>query len=142
MQHRRAGDQLILRLDRGEEIVEELTLFCRTEGLEAATLMGIGAVQDTEIGYYDLATYTYLTRKVPEICEILSLSGNVALVDGDRSIPFVHAHVALGTRDFAVLGGHLLRATVAVTAEIVMTPLSTNLARRLDDEVRLKLWSL
>lgn len=142
MQHTIRGDQMVVRLDRGEEVVETLTGLFATTGVAAASLTGIGAVRDTELGYYDLATKSYRTRQVPEVCELLGLVGNVALVEGDPSRPFVHGHVTLGTPTFEAIGGHLVRATVAVTVEVVVTPLPGALSRRLDPEVGLRLLDL
>ena len=41
----------------------------------------------------------------------------------------MHMHTALGDDNYKVIGGHLKDATVAVTAEITITPLSTKLMR-------------
>lgn len=130
------GTRLIVRLDRGEEVLSSLVSLCTAQGIGCASLTGIGAVRDTELGYYDLGSFTYLTRTIAEPCELVSLVGNVALVDG---APFVHAHASLGDRELRLVGGHLVRATVAVTVELVLDVLEARLERALDPEVKLKL---
>jgi predicted DNA-binding protein with PD1-like motif len=138
MEHRptKPGTRLLVRLDRGEEVLASLAALCSEQGIACASLTGIGAVRDAELGYYDLESFTYATRSVPEVCELVSLVGNVALVDG---APFVHAHATLGDRELRLVGGHLVRATVAVTAEIFLDVHEGELERALDPEVRLKL---
>jgi uncharacterized protein len=136
MDHKHLGDRLFVRLDRGDEVIASLTALCKDHDIGGASLTAIGAVKDAELGYYDLESFTYLKRDVPEVCELLGLSGNVALVDGE---PFVHAHATLGRRDFSTLGGHLVQATVAVTVEVFLEPTPTALTRELDEAVKLKL---
>ena len=130
---------VMVRLDRGEEVISALTELCKNHGIEAGHLSAIGAVRDAELGYYDLASFSYQTRKLPEIYELVSFLGNVALVDGE---PFVHAHATLGSPDLSLLGGHLMSATVAVTLEVVLTVFDTRFERALDPEVKLKLLKL
>lgn len=142
MEHRHttAGERLILRLDRGEEVIERLTTFCVDHGIAGATLSGIGAVKDAELGYYDLGSFSYRSQTIAEVCELVSLLGNVARLDDGST--FVHAHATLGDRDLRLRGGHLVRATVAVTVEVALDPLPQALARAFDPEVKLKLLEL
>jgi len=139
MEHRNLGARRLVRLDRGEEVLSTLVSLCADQGIACASLAGIGAVMDAELGYYDLGGFTYLTRTIPEVCELVSLVGNVALVDGT---PFVHAHASLGDRDLRLVGGHLIRATVAVTVEVFLDVHETRLERAFDPGVRLKLLRL
>jgi uncharacterized protein len=136
MRHERLGDRIFVRLDRGEELLVALTRFCKDQGIGCASLTGIGAVEDSVLGYYDLGLFTYLNKTIPGVCELVSLTGNVTLVDGE---PFIHAHACLGRRDLTILGGHLVQATVAVTAEVFLDPCEGSLERVLDPEVKLKL---
>ena len=56
-----------------------------------------------------------------ESTELLSTEGNLAPgPDG----PFTHIHVVLSDDGHAVRGGHLVKATIAVTAEIHLRDLS------------------
>jgi predicted DNA-binding protein with PD1-like motif len=51
--------------------------------------------------------------------ELLSLEGNVFPSDGEGE-PIIHLHVMLGSPSGSVMGGHLLKATVFTTTEIVI----------------------
>lgn len=140
MDHRHEGRHILARFDRGEELVSSLTNLCREHDIGCASLTsGIGAVRDAEVAYFDLQHQTYRTRKIREICEIVSLSGNVALVQGE---PFLHAHVALAKGDLEVLGGHLLGAIVAVTAEVFLDVWEQHVTREPDPDLKLNLLKL
>lgn len=139
MEHRHLHNRLVVKLDRGEEVLESLTALCKEHDITCASLSGLGAVKNSELGYYDLSTFSYQTQTIPDVCELVSLVGNVALVDG---APFIHAHVSLGDRDLKLVGGHLVRATVAVTVEIFIDPSDHQLERAHDPEVKLNLLTL
>lgn len=128
-----------VRLERGDEVIASLTAFATEHGIHAGSMSGIGAVMDTELGFYELETQTYHRKTFAEDHELLSLIGNFSRVDG---APFVHAHVTLGGSDFRVVGGHLFKAVVAVTVELVVRPLEGAVDRSLDEACGLKLWSL
>ncbi|CAM9351787.1 unnamed protein product [Sphacelaria rigidula] len=64
--------------------------------------------------------------------EILSLAGTIC-PDG------AHLHASLGDHNGAVLGGHLVRATIHTTAEIVIgEALALSFSRRMDDDTGYK----
>lgn len=128
-----------VRLEVGDEVIGSLTAFAKERGIYAGGINGIGAVKDTELGYYELETKTYHRREFAPDHELLSLIGNFSRVEG---APFVHAHVTLGGADFKVVGGHLFRAVVAVTVELVVRALPGEIDRHLDEACGLKLWGL
>ena len=106
-----------LRLDRGEEIFESLREFAAREGIRSAGFTGIGSIDEAELGFFDPATLTYSRRRFEGDHEIGSLTGNISFLDG---APFPHGHLVLGGRDFVAHTGHLFRAVVSVTCEILV----------------------
>ncbi|NNF06679.1 MAG: DNA-binding protein [Candidatus Eisenbacteria bacterium] len=129
------GSSFVLRLERGEEIHETLKAFARDKGIEGAVVSGIGAVQSAELGFYHLDRQEYERRALPEITELLSLQGNLCLLEGK---PFLHAHVVLMKSDFTLAGGHLFAATIAVTGEFHIQP-TESMVRLPDPKVGLPL---
>lgn len=122
--HRENGRALV-RFDIGEEFPGALAEWCGREGIRsAAVLCGIGMLRDTEIGRYDGRAYR--SETVPGPSEVLSLQGNVSLKEGE---PFVHLHVSLADEDLNARGGHLFSGTVAMTIELLMLELGTDLVR-------------
>jgi len=121
MDFSRQGKDVFVRLDPGEEMHESLRGLSQPLRMAAAVITsGIGRVRDAEIGYLD-ADGAYQTVVHEDAMELLSTEGNLAPgPDG----PFTHIHVVLSDDGHVVHGGHLIRATVAMTAEIHLRDLS------------------
>jgi predicted DNA-binding protein with PD1-like motif len=126
----------LLVFHTGQEVMKGLLAFARKHKLVAGHLTGIGAVSDAVIGYFDPQKKTYLRNHEKEQAEVLSLTGNLALVEDE---PFFHVHVALGRRDGSARGGHLFEATARPTVELVLTAFRDPLRRRTDPETGLPL---
>lgn len=129
-------------LERGEEFFSSIVRYCREHDIHWATLQGIGAVEDIEIGYYDLANREYVFRREMGPFEVASLDGNITETDGEE--PMLHVHAVLSRCDESLecLGGHLKRAVAAVTLEVVMWEVTQPLIRRTDEQTGLKLITL
>lgn len=121
----------VLRIDPGEELVASLTAFARRENLRGGLISGLGAVGETELGFFVRATSSYVRRTLAGEHEILALTGNISELDGE---PFPHCHIIIAGEDFAAVGGHLFSAVVTVTceAQIVVAGGTIRRARRPD----------
>ena len=115
--------------------------FCEKRGIKGGVFTAIGAVKNTEIGYYNLEKREYFFKEVPEEREVASMTGNIAEAEGKLVI---HAHAVLSAMDdtLSCIGAHIKEAEVAVTLEVFLTPLSVPLARVYDEETGLKLLQL
>ena len=56
------GGLIVLHLDRGEAVRAALEGLARDEDLRGARVHAIGALEDPEIGYYDLDARSYRTK--------------------------------------------------------------------------------
>ena len=123
MEHTRSGSDIFLRLDPGDELHASIQAVCQSEGVSGAAITsGIGRVRDTDIGYLgDDGIYQRVV--LPEGNELLSMQGNVSVLDGK---PFTHIHIVLSDDDHDVHGGHLFSSIVHVTAEIHIRILEKN----------------
>ena len=133
---------------RGEEVLPSIAAFCEKEKISSAVFSAIGAVKESKIGYYDLATKKYGQKEYPSEMEVASMTGNVALVypEGTRGVdgkPFVHCHAVLSAMEEGMenqpIGGHVFEAKVAVTLEVRLTAFQGSIERALDNEIGLKL---
>ncbi len=131
------GPTYVVRMDAGERIVETLKALCERDGIGAGFFNGLGAVSEAEIGHFDPSANEYVWARLSGPCEIVSLYGNVTVVDGE---PFIHAHVALGDTAFAVKGGHLREAVVSATCEVTLTRFRDDIGRKKDGATGL--WKL
>jgi len=122
---------IALIFEQGDEVISNLERFANEQGLTAARFTAIGAFQQVTLGYFDWERKDYERMRFEEQVEVLSLIGDVAL-DGNKAK--VHAHVVLGRRDAATLGGHLLEARVRPTLEVLLVE-SPGYLRRSRDPV-------
>ena len=125
-----------LVLSESDEVVSTIETFAREHGLTASRLSAIGALRDVRLGYFDWDRKEYEPIDFDEQLEVLSLLGDVVL-HGD--LPKLHAHVVLGRRDGSTCGGHLLRATVRPTLEVLLTESPAHLRREFDPKSGLPL---
>ena len=130
------GKTIVLVLEQGEDIVEAVTDIAREQGGKFGTVSGIGACASAELNFYNLDTQRYEAREVNEALELTSLLGNISHID-DK--PFAHLHGTFGTRDFQTLSGHLTKAVVSATAEIVIQMTNLDVNRTHDEETGLNL---
>ncbi len=53
MEYRKFGSHYLVRIDRGEEVMESLMKMCREERILLGSVSGLGAADYAEIGIYD-----------------------------------------------------------------------------------------
>jgi predicted DNA-binding protein with PD1-like motif len=139
MQTKKIRDGYVVRLDKGEELVDSLLKFARQEKITAGTISGIGAVTNVTLGYFDREKREYLQKRFEEVYELVSLQGSVATIDDE---PALHLHLIISDRDYSPRAGHLLSAEVAVTGEIFVRSYGEPLWRKKDPEFGLNLLKL
>jgi uncharacterized protein len=118
--------------DPGDEVVDALTRFARSEHLEAAQITAVGGFEHATVGWFDREARDYRRIAVDQQCELLSLLGDVA--EGPDG-PIAHMHVVLGLSDGTTRGGHLLEARVFPTLEAVVTENPARLRKVLHPEL-------
>ncbi len=139
MKSRKIGRDTVLIFDTGDEVISSLTAFAKDNHIAAAHFTAIGAFSDVELGYFDLESKEYLRNEVDEQVEVVSLIGDIAL---DKDEPKVHAHVVVGRKSGAAMGGHLLKAHVRPTLELMLQESGDQLKRKFDPESGLALIDL
>lgn len=135
MKYSKKGNKYLLRIERGEELISAILKFLEQEQVFSGLIFGIGAVQSVELGFYHLDKKEYEWKKFMTPLEIVSFSGNIALVE---QTPSVHVHGVFSDSKFQTFGGHVKEAIVGATAEIILAPLDT-ITRTFNDEIGLKL---
>jgi hypothetical protein len=134
-------------MDKGDDAAEELVRFARENEVTGAGITAVGACREATLAYFDPDEMTYQDIRVDQQAEVLSMLGDVAEQSGTgqesgQVEPAVHAHVVLGRRDGTTVGGHLKRAIVWPTLEVVVTESPAHLRKRVDEETGLALISL
>ena len=136
MEYRRFGDRIVVRLDRGEEILEQMKHLAEQEQIALASVQALGAVNEFTVGVYDTETKVYASNQFQGAYEIISLTGTIDRMDGAF---YTHLHMAAGDREGRVFGGHLNRAVISATCEMVVTVLDGTIDRAFDPEIGLNL---
>jgi uncharacterized protein len=126
-------------LDTGDEVTECLLRFAKEQKLSASQFTALGAFSDAVLGYFDWEKKDYEEIRIDEQVEVLNLTGDVALNEGE---PKLHPHVVVGKRDGSAHGGHLLKARVRPTLEVILTESPAHLTRKTDPESGLALIKL
>jgi predicted DNA-binding protein with PD1-like motif len=123
-------------LESGEEVMQKILEFAKAQKISASQFTAIGAFSETIVGFFDFSIKDY--KKIPfkQQMEVLTLNGDITLFKGEYKI---HAHVVLGKEDGRAHGGHLLKATVHPTLEIILNESPAYLSREMDKESGLAL---
>ena len=137
MDYRRFGDTVMVRMDRGEEITEQLRKVAEKEKICLASVEALGAVNDFTVGVYNTAEKKYYSNRFEGAFEIVSLTGTVTTMDGQF---YHHLHMSAGDDKGAVFGGHLNSAVVSATCEMVIRVIDGTVERRHDPEIGLNLF--
>jgi uncharacterized protein len=129
-------DIVLFRLMPGEDIFEGLKRVLKENGLErGVVLSAIGSLKNVTFRnvqpHVDLPVSLDNTNIFEEEgpFELLSLEGNVFPLENGGD-PIIHLHVLLGSPTGALRGGHLIKATVFSTAEIVMGKIEGSTVRK------------
>src|SRR3979409_2003220 len=79
------GRTFVLVLDQGEEAFAAVTAFVNEKAISAASVAAIGAFENAEVGWFDLAAKRYHPISIDEQCEVLSLLGDIAQGDDGKA---------------------------------------------------------
>ncbi|MBQ8081886.1 MAG: DNA-binding protein [Clostridia bacterium] len=134
MEYRKFGDTYFVRMDRGEEVLAQLTALCRKENIRLATVEALGAVDHAVVSVYDVPTRAFFKKEFDGPMEISNLCGTVTRKDGEV---YIHLHVTVCDRELNAHGGHMNELRVAATCEMTVRTLPGEVGRRLNEEVGL-----
>ena len=139
MNYKRVNDKLLISIDKGEFVNQKLLEVAEKENLKSGWINGLGAISNIEIGYWDIEKKIYIKQKFDNHYELLSLIGNVSLVNHE---PFIHTHISFSDTEFKVFGGHLFDAKVIAAAEFCIFMSDYHLHRELNCNIGLSLWDI
>ncbi len=132
-------NMVILRVDRGENVVDTLKRLCSASYIKAAQITGIGATDSFMCGVFNPNTKEYKEIGFEGMYEILSIVGNITDKDGE---PYIHAHICVSDEYGKAFGGHLIEAHISVTCEIILTLLEGEVNREYNDIIGINILDL
>lgn len=137
MEYRKFHNQIIARIDKGEEIQEQLKLIALKENISLAHVNALGAVGNFTVGVFKVEDKKYCANEFKGNYEIVSLTGTITTKNGEY---YSHLHMSAGDAEGKVFGGHLNTAIVSATCELVITLIDGRVKRKFNDEVGLNLF--
>lgn len=137
MDYRKFDHTIIARIDKGEEILEQMKEIALKEKIQLASVNALGATNDFTVGVYNVEEKKYYASSFQGAFEIVSFHGTVNTMNGEY---YSHIHMSAGNEKGEVFGGHLNRAIVSATCEMVITILDGKVDRFKDDDTGLNLF--
>ena len=137
MQYKRFNDTFMLRVDRGEEVLQSLAALCEQENIRLAEVNAIGAADQAVIGVYDLEKRVYYREELDGFMEITSLAGSVTSMDGK---PYIHLHAAMADQQNRIHAGHVIAIRIGATCEMFVRVMDGNVSRERNEELGINLW--
>ena len=137
MEYKRFDNTIVARIDKGEEILEQIKTIALKENIKLAAVRALGAVNDFTVGVFKTAQKEYRSNSFSGDFEIVSLTGTINTMDNEF---YCHLHMSAGNEKGEVFGGHLNRAVVSATCETVITEIYGRVDRRFDENIGLNLF--
>lgn len=140
MEYRKFDDKIYVRLDKDDEVITSLLSVCEKQDLSVAQIQGIGGCESATVGVFDEEKKIYNETTVSGLLEMISLDGNLTAYEGK---PYLHLHASFAYREdgaIKTLSGHLLKAVIGLTGEIVITPADGRIGRKYIEELGIRVW--
>lgn len=139
MKYKRFNKTIVVRIDRGEEVLDKIRELAIAENIKLASVTALGATNDFTVGVFNTDEKKYYANEFKGAFEIVSLTGTINTMDGQF---YTHIHMSAGNDKGEVFGGHLNRAVVSATCEMTVTVIDGEVDRYRDDDVGLNLFKL
>lgn len=139
MRSKSTHGHVVIRIDKGENLIESLKIACIEHHVVCASVSGIGATDFFKCGVFNLETKEYKELEFTGTFEILSLCGNITKKNGET---YIHIHITAGDENGCCVGGHLIEARISATCEIILDVIDDNLERKFDSSLGINLLEL
>ena len=137
MEYRKFQNKIIVLMDKGDEILEKVREVAEKEKIKLADISALGAVSEFTVGVFDTEAKEYHANEFKGSFEIVSLTGTINTMNDEF---YCHLHMSAGNEKGQVFGGHLNRAIISATCEMVITLIDGRVDRRFEKEVGLNLF--
>ena len=136
MDYTKFGNKVIIRIDRGEEVVGTIKELCKDLNITLGTITGIGATDKATIGLFDVKTKKYHSKELVGDHEIAPVFGNISTMKNEV---YLHLHANLCNAEHKSFGGHLNSAIISATFEGVIDIIDGKVDREFDEKIGLTL---
>ncbi|MGN1276552.1 MAG: PPC domain-containing DNA-binding protein [Floccifex sp.] len=137
MEYKRFDNTIIARIDKNEEILEQVKEIAIKENIKLASIQALGAINDFTVGVFKVDEKKYYANSFQGNYEIVSLTGTINTMNDEY---YCHLHLSAGNDQGQVFGGHLNKAIVSATCEMVIQIINGKVDRVFDEEVGLNVY--
>lgn len=137
LEYRRFDKTIVVRIDKGEEILQKIREIAEKENIVLASVQALGAVSHFTAGVYNMDERKYHANEFDGFFEIVSLTGTINTMNGEF---YCHLHMSAGNEKGQVFGGHLNQAVVGATCEMVIQEIDGRVDRFYEEETGLNLF--
>lgn len=136
MEYRVFDETIVLRLEKGEEVIESIKNLCEKEDIKAGSISGLGASNHVVVGLFKVGEKKYYSNTFEEDFEITNLTGNISRMNDEV---YLHIHGTFADIEGKCIGGHLNKAIISATSEIIITKINGDIDRSFSQEIGLNL---
>ena len=137
MEYRRFNNNIVARIDRGEEILSSIKEIALKEKIKLANVNALGATNEFEVGVYIMDEKKYHSNIFKGDYEIVSLTGSINTMNDEF---YTHIHMSCGDKEGHVVGGHLNKAIVSVTCEMFINIIDGKVDRKKEEVTGINLF--
>ncbi len=137
MDYKRFENTIVARIDKGEEILEKIEEIANKENIKLASINALGATNSFTVGVFKTGEKNYYSNTFEGDYEIVSLTGTINTMNDEF---YTHIHMSAGNDKGEVYGGHLNRAIVSATCEMVINIINGRVDREKSEEIGLNLF--
>lgn len=142
MDYKKIDDIIFVRIDKDEEILDQIQQVCKEEHILSGYFQGIGACKEVIVSTYQPEKDDFIHHKKTGMLELISLMGNISMDDNED--PLLHSHASFSylndANEPSIIAGHLTEATVRYTGEISIVPVQNKIKRKIDPLTGISIW--
>lgn len=137
MEYKRFENTIVARFDKGEEVLEKIKDIALKENIKLASVSALGATNHFVVGVYKVDEKKYYSNEFNGNFEIVSLTGTINTMNDEF---YTHIHMSAGNDKGEVFGGHLNKAIISATCEMIITIIDGKVDRYFDEDIGLNLF--
>lgn len=144
MDYKRGKNQICIRIDKGESVVQTILSVCKKENILGGYFQGIGACDAVTLSTYIPEKNDFIDHNISGMIEMISLMGDISV--DDENTPYQHSHGVFSylkeNGEVAVIAGHLKEARIGYTGEILLQIAEERIGRMFDSNIGIDVWKL
>lgn len=137
METKKMGHRIVVRLDKGEEVLTSLKMIAEEYDIHLASVQALGATNHVTVGLLDIQEKKYYSHTLDKDLEITSLIGNITRKDQQV---YLHLHINVADMENHVFGGHLNECIISATCEMFIDVIDGEVTRKFDEVTGLNLF--